>query len=606
MDIEQLATSAIESCISKVDKLKAFVGSNEKGPSFDGYIGMFSSNNFSKTNFKRINIQVKGKLVKKIPEKAKFPISIADLNNYRNHNGVIFFVVYLDENGETLGIYYASLLPFNINKYLICKENRKTISVSLKAFPLNNNAKFELLLNFYADSQKQSSFANLEPIDLESLQKSGNLESLSISYTSLNTNKEDKIVPFFIEGKELYIYAKTKGNPLPIPIQHIYEVDHIEGNDTINEPIFVKNKKYYDSYKITFLKDKTIIVIGNSFTLTFDNQKKKLNYKIRIKGTLSNRINDLKFVIAVLKNDGFKFGKDDFPINANDIKNKEKHLGFLEEQLESSNEVLRLLELLNVKKDLDIDKCSDEDFRKLDILVKSFLHNEPITDFKDEPPIVAIYRISNIVLLLFFIQEENGIRLYDFFQKHCNVIAKDKTGNEYEVSQFDTLNKKLILESDNIDYFSIVNDFKSKLPSEVLLEFANNVMIQMLLAYDECKEKELLDAIIEMSNWICENPKYFTKEVSAVNQLQIFARTRRLTLEEKEELINIHKTTESDELKVGCLLLIKEIDEAEELLNSFPEDEQKAFKTYPIWYFANEKQNALFYTKASLLSDSSE
>lgn len=588
MDIEQLATSAIESCISKVDRLKAYVDSNDKGPSFDGYIGIFSDNNFSKKNFKRINIQVKGKKVKQLPNKQTYPISVVDLNNYKNLGGSIYFVVYIGENGDILDIYYVSLLPFNINEILEGKEKNKTISVSLKPFPKENNQKFELIINFFADAQKQSNFVNIAPLDLRELQKSGNLESLSISYTPIGMRYRCSEFPFFMEGKEVYIYAKTKGNPLPIPIQHIYEVEHIQGSNTVEKPIFVGNEKFYDSYKVIYLKDKTITKLGNSFTLTADTKNKKLNYKIKIKGTLKQQINDLKFIISLLKYNEFKFGECVFPINTDEMYNKSEYLNSLVIQLEYFNEILNLLNKLNVKKDLDVEKCSDEDFNRLEILKDAILYNKLTSAFEDSPPIVAKFKVSNIILLLFFIQEENKIKICDFFQTHGKVIVKDTNGKEYEVSQFDTLNKELILECDNIEYFSVVNDFKSKPPSEVLLDFANSVMIQMLLAYDECPEKELLDAIVEMSYWICENPKYFTKDVSRVNQLQILARIRHLTIEEKEELINIYKTTESDELKVGCLLLMNETDEAKSLLNSLSENEQKTFKAYPIWYFANE------------------
>jgi hypothetical protein len=68
VDIEQIATSKVEESISKAEKLKAYVSANDKGPSFDGYIGIFNRSDFSKRNFKRVNVQIKGKKVKKIPE----------------------------------------------------------------------------------------------------------------------------------------------------------------------------------------------------------------------------------------------------------------------------------------------------------------------------------------------------------------------------------------------------------------------------------------------------------------------------------------------------------------------------------------------------------
>lgn len=586
MDIEQLATSAIETSISKVDKLKAYVGANEKGPSYDGYIGIFSDNNFSKKNFKRINIQVKGKKVKQLPNKQTFPISVIDLNNYKNLGGSIYFVVYIGENGDILDIYYVSLLPFNINEILDGKENNKTISVSLKQFPKENNQKYELIINFFADSQKQSNFVNIAPLDFGELQKSGNLESLSISYTPVGTEHTYSEFPFFMEGKEVYIYAKTKGNPLPIPIQHIYEVEHIQGNDTIEMPIFVRNEKFYDSYKIIYLKDKTITKLGNSFTLTADTKNKKLNYKIKVKGTLKQQINDLKFIISLLKHNEFKFGDCIFPINSDEMDNKSEYLDTLEKQLEYFNEILILLNKLNVKKDLDIENFSDEDSNRVEILKDAILYNKITTAFESQPPIVAKFGISNIVLLLFFIQEENGIKICDFFQTHGKVIVKDSNGNEYEVSQFDTIDKDLILQCDNIDYLSIVNDFKSKPISEVLLEFANNVMLQMLLAYDVCHNDDLMNAIIIFSDWIDANPEYLSSYVSRINQLQILARVRKLSIEEKSELMDIYNNTESNDLKVGCLLLMGETETAMKMFQEFPIETQEIFKKYPIWHFA--------------------
>jgi hypothetical protein len=71
--------------------------------------------------------------------------------------------------------------------------------------------------------------------------------------------------------------------------------------------------------------------------------------------------------------------------------------------------------------------------------------------------------------------------------------------------------------------------------------------------------------------------------------LQIFARIRNLTIEEKEDLLFIYKNTKLEELKIGCLLLLNEKEKAIELLNAQSDKVQEIFRTYPIWHFANEK-----------------
>ena len=172
MDIEKLSVNAVENIISKVDKLKSYINTGEKEVSFDGYVGIFNDNYYSKKNFKRVNVQVKGKEIKNIPSKPSYPVSIDDLQNYINNGGVIFFVVYLDSCGEVLDIYYNSILPFNGQNILKNKsDNKRTISIELRPFRTNNNEIFDLFTNFFVNSQRQTSFISLETPSLRELEK---------------------------------------------------------------------------------------------------------------------------------------------------------------------------------------------------------------------------------------------------------------------------------------------------------------------------------------------------------------------------------------------------------------------------------------------------
>ena len=64
MDNEQIGTAAVIAAISKTNRLKAFVNSGDKEPSFDGNIYIFNNDIYAKENIKRVGIQVKGKGVK--------------------------------------------------------------------------------------------------------------------------------------------------------------------------------------------------------------------------------------------------------------------------------------------------------------------------------------------------------------------------------------------------------------------------------------------------------------------------------------------------------------------------------------------------------------
>lgn len=95
MDIEKLATSAITNCIAGTDYLSPWISEGDREPSWDGFIYAYSNRNKKKKNLTgRAAVQVKGKLVKNVKKKSiRYPVSIVDLENYRNDGGTIFFVV---------------------------------------------------------------------------------------------------------------------------------------------------------------------------------------------------------------------------------------------------------------------------------------------------------------------------------------------------------------------------------------------------------------------------------------------------------------------------------------------------------------------------------
>jgi len=209
MDFEKIATSAVEAEISKTDRLSSFINSGDKEPCWDGNIYIHENKLRTKKDIKKIPTQVKGKSVIKwkVQRTVTRSITYDDLYAYMQDGGVFYFVVYIDKStGTPLQIYYIDLLPIKIKEYL--KIKKKNYSIKCRKFPTDKLQKTELLLNFYDNSKKQSSFVNAELPSIEELKKEGILESLSFQYTSLNKFDSHFSLPKMIDGKSITIYAK--------------------------------------------------------------------------------------------------------------------------------------------------------------------------------------------------------------------------------------------------------------------------------------------------------------------------------------------------------------------------------------------------------------
>ena len=105
--IENISVSKLKMVLMLNDYLSPFINEGDKEPSWDGNIYLYNKKGKKKKDIKgRVSIQVKGE-EKSITKKneIKYPVSVVDLRNYLSDGGVIYFVVYVDKQGNSK-IYY--------------------------------------------------------------------------------------------------------------------------------------------------------------------------------------------------------------------------------------------------------------------------------------------------------------------------------------------------------------------------------------------------------------------------------------------------------------------------------------------------------------------
>lgn len=603
MDCEQLATSAIIQAVSGTDKLKAFINSGDKEPSFDGYIYIYSNNNYSKYNIKRVSVQIKGKVTKsKIKSTIKYPITVSDLKNYLSNGGVMFFVVYIDDTTKHVKqIYYSSLLPFKIKEILNEKKNNtNSISVKLKAFPDKKNQITDLFLNFYSDAQKQISFADREIPSIEDLQKQGILESLTISYISTDAKKEASSYPKLFNGKEIYLYANLKGGVASIPVKYFEQISDIQLSCNKDISVGVKGVIYYDNITKTITADKEIYQIGSSITISHlnkantldDDDNSKAIISIQLKGSLIQRIKSLQLIVAMIHEKSIELDGVPLPISFNEPELNKDDLNFYKDILNNYQQALSVLKKLNVRDEIDIDNFSKEDFLKLDILIEAIGKGNPIKNVKGTNTPIVKFVFGNIYLVLICEKRVDGsYNLWDYFNKHINVYFLDEKQESIPASQYSILKANDFLTVNNLNLQKVIDDFKQIEPSQLLAESGNEVMLEMLKAYDQSQNAELFLAIKQMSNWLKTLDGYLNSNAILINDLQIIRRERKLTYQEKEKLHQIVDSTDDISFKIGALILLDEQEEAKKHLSTMDPINKEKFTSYPIFrFYSNNKE----------------
>lgn len=593
MDLEKLATSAIEKEIAKTDLLSSFINSGDREPCWDGHIYIHEDKKKTKKNIKKVAAQVKGKAVRTRDAKRtiSYPISCDDLRAYMMNGGTVFFVVYLNKDtGDVLQIYYVSLLPVMVKKLLDEKKSRRTISVKFHKFPADNARKTELFLNFYEESKKQVSFAGKDLPNVDDLIKKGLLENISFSYTGLGACPDTRLLPKIIDGKSLTLYANIKGGTAPIPIEYFDEITNITTSKDTNIPISVKGHIYYDKVKTIATADTIEQQIGSSVKIIGPNVDKvdssiKIHLNINLTGTLTEQIEALEFIIALVDNEAFNFGDAEFPAKFPQSELDRMEAYNFPEMLSNRKHIKEVLDSMNVKKDLELSKCTSDDIDNLMRIVNSIGDHRIIRGEIDEKNPGQKIKIANLTVAVVYIKANGGYRIYDFFGNRFDVKWAPEGMEPVEVSQFMMMRPDDYLTLDNLDLEKVVENFKIIPPSTTHFELSNNCMLSMLNAYDKAPNPELLNAARQMNVWLGQHTDFLSSEIVTLNRLQIELRERPLEFSEKQELYTIATTAKDEFQRLGAFLLLDEQEEARKIFDTLEEDRLNLFKGFPIYKF---------------------
>lgn len=589
MDIERLATSAVVDSISLTDVLSPFINDGDKEPSWDGNIYIYEDKSKTKKGIKKVPVQVKGEIRKNIQstKSRKYSVSVVDLDNWLNDGGVLLFLVFMNESGTEKAVYYSALLPVKIRNLKKFSRGKRNISIQLTKFPDDNYRKVAVLLDFYSNMKKQTSFANAPLFNMDELSKQGVLENVSFSVTTYGNKPSGYEIDSLLLHNDIYMYANIKGSPVPQPLPDLPMSIHISRD--IQGEIKVRNQVFYQNYRIVRYAEGADFHFGKSFSLKLIEEKKQININFSINGTLTDYICDTECLIAILECEEITINGARFPLN--NLGNV--NIAQYKQRLSYYKDVKKMLDFLGVKEELDCKSLSDLDQQNIRNFVNAVVYGKQIgfTGCTDNM-LYGRYKIGNLSILIWADKDaDKGYKLQSFFGKHTIALFEaddEKQERPHAITHYVLLKKQDFLDCANIDYQKIRNDLTQNDTLPIVTEQVTLFMLEMLKAYDAqtTKDEELLSTAEHYCKWLMENEES-PSEMMTLNHLQIEKRKRTLN---EEEILYLQKLRKSDhDLMTRCAanLLLGKNESAQDCFDEMDEGLQELFIAYPICSFGN-------------------
>ena len=582
---ERNGVHTLEGLILATKRALTYFNIADKRVSWDGEIELYPSTADLETKnmLGKIPVQIKTE-THPFDDKEKINDStdVRDLINYRNSGGCLYFIIHVCD-GEPPRIYYNALLPSDINQVLEQAKGQTTKTINFKKFPSDSETIVALLRSFIDNRKKQTSTEDCVYISGTPLmEKLHDIEGFEFSLQGTNRDPFTSIFDI-----PTYVYAKPKIGPL-IPFNKMDIAEFTMG--AIRAEVWFNGKKYYGEVMITKTKDSEAIKIGKALTFNSDGR-----FDYRPIGTLFEQIVDTEFFVDICKNPNkelqigsFASGFVNDSICPNLIKDTENHLSGM-------RAIRAALEYFGVFRDLEYDALTENDFNQLRTLVAVSTGGLFKSNPSPNAPVCNI-TIGNLNMALYVKEMDGGYVLANFFiLEDYSVKIATTDGLENEASPFIVLGRNQLSKLDNINFDVMKQSITSKKYAPLYAVKVNDLLLEVLHAYDVANRADLLDFAIYIANWMT---KHENIAGYSLNRLQAIKRQRQFTDEEVGLLVSIKNSTEHDDIALGVCILLENYIEARHYWaklsdNGKLSEIQSAFVEFPIFSLWKENRPKL-------------
>ena len=580
-NIEKSATTSVEAILNDTGYVESYINTGDKEPIWDGCIHVFNDNEKHNNDINhqfRIPVQVKGTLAK-IEKSLKYDIKTSHLKSYLKDGGVLYFVVQVDKNtSQNNKIFYADLHPFNIKKILKNKSQQRKISVDITKLPNDKEFIINFLYTFYVHLQKQKAYSIL----------SENPFSLKLDTTKISipvATPFSNIDPTRILLSMDNVCYVTLENGLEYPLNEVKKENFNECS-VIQNNVSANNNDYFDCYKFIRAHHFNTLIFGDNIEFIF-NDNNAHECKLLCKGSLSNYIKCIEFLLDVGKTNKFTIGNKDYNISYPATVVLE-----LENTLKNHQKLHHALELCLCTKELSIKDFTNTDAQNADLLIAAFEENEEISLNTTQEGCILNFTLCGFTIVCLAFRKKNG--KYKFLPYPFNEdVDVGINGEKVKVSSYTMLKHQYIQNSLNINLDDCLDKIKQQTITKAALAQTNTFALELLLAYDNTKEQSFLDVAYKIMLWIEQNNIDDNSSILYhLNTLQCTKRKNQLLSEDdKNYLYELTENSQDVFLKCGAAILLEEKGRAERLFNSLNDAQKTRIKNFPIYNLWKDLNN---------------
>lgn len=591
--IENRALNALENIIDAHNTMSHQFNSLDKEMSWDGSILIFKDNegNTDKANFDdEVRVQIKGHIDDPAKNKSgkreylgrqriTYPVDLIDLEIYSKGGGVIYFEIFMSPDGNEREVFYASLYPSVLKKYIDEKEEKlakkkarpknPTLSIVFTRLENNEDVLYQIVKQFSIEKRKQGTGEVALVRDMIMLKDMDKVKS--ISATAVGFDDGFGILKRFAAG-DICFYGKTEGNPYERPIEWAKDAKFIMRKG-VEQSISIEDTLYYEKYEVEGTSDGEFALLPSP-NLRIDLSNGKFNFKC-ITG-IKELKRDAEFLLGAMKATAFKINNTNFSY-MNPAMPKE-----LEDELKFYLDLDEVLTMIELDFDKPLKDADEKELRQLADLVrmKRGLKNNLLTEKYHTYNWMLGDRYVPVIVIRHDYDEENDL-CNAVYTSTIRIAISDGEGKYFKIPLYENVDTHVIKKLYRYDYEWLKEQIDGADVNEYTTEYLNQAALKLISIFDEnkdCKALELAQYQFDKIEELEKDKPYFI-----INVLQLKKRREGLTEQDIQKLREV-ATASDPQVCFGANVLLGDKGRARQEFEKIDGEKQGFIKTYPIYY----------------------